>query len=407
MVVDVGFGKNMEKKITKLDRIDLFLPPGSPFGALSHLTERFSESLMEEGILCRILEAEKFNPRPFLEKIFSDRPDCTLSFNGLLPDSEGRFFSDLIQIPHVAFVLEPPTRFAALVENPKTLIACSDEKSVEFFHALSQGVKRPLFLMPGVEKEMLEEEKPQEKGYEIVFFGTILDPDRLKKDAAGTLSPLCYKAFLTAAEMLFQNRELWYIDAFVDAVNQHGAEEPDLNHDDFLLALYFLEEYVTAEARVTLLEKFADFPCDAFVSPMKAVPKRLSSLRKLQLHEAVPFEQMLEIQQRSKAILQASPLLRHGASERLFYSLATGAVVIAEPTPFLKASFEDKKDLFLLSDKENSFAEVKEGVAEILQDDRKRQEMSAAADEKLLQHHTWNARAKDLIQYLKRVLPYQ
>ncbi len=54
------------------------------------------------------------NPRPFLDTLFADRPECTLSFNGLLPDAEGRFFCEMIQIPHVACLVDAPTQFFSL-----------------------------------------------------------------------------------------------------------------------------------------------------------------------------------------------------------------------------------------------------------------------------------------------------
>ncbi len=76
-----------------IKRIDVFMPPRSQYGVLHHFTRKLSEALGRAGVEASLLEAQYDNPKPFLDKIFSDRPDCTLSFNGLLPDREGRFFA--------------------------------------------------------------------------------------------------------------------------------------------------------------------------------------------------------------------------------------------------------------------------------------------------------------------------
>ena len=109
-----------------IKKIDLFMPPTSQYGVLHHFTKKLCEAFIRLGVSCGLLQAERNNPKPFLTEIFQDPQDRTLSFNGLLPDEEGRFFCDLVSLPHVAFLVNSFHHFFALVNSPYTIIASSD-----------------------------------------------------------------------------------------------------------------------------------------------------------------------------------------------------------------------------------------------------------------------------------------
>ena len=87
------------------------MPPLNSYSLLQYFTIKMHEALLRLGVQSRLLEAKNKNPAPFLKVLFEDSPDCTLSFNGLLPDEQGRFFSDMIKIPHVAFIVDSPLKF--------------------------------------------------------------------------------------------------------------------------------------------------------------------------------------------------------------------------------------------------------------------------------------------------------
>ena len=116
-----------------LKRIDIFMPPFSQYGVLGHMTKDIHEAFKRQGVNSRLLVAEHDNPKPFLDAIFDDSPDCTLSFNGLLPTPTGLFFCDMIKIPHVACLVDSPNQFMELIKSPRTVITCPDKNAVEFF----------------------------------------------------------------------------------------------------------------------------------------------------------------------------------------------------------------------------------------------------------------------------------
>lgn len=89
-----------------IERIALILPDKKTHEELFALTLTLSKALQKIGISCIELTSERENPGPFLEKLFNFLPQITVSYNGLLPDEEGRFFADLIKIPHLCCLIE-------------------------------------------------------------------------------------------------------------------------------------------------------------------------------------------------------------------------------------------------------------------------------------------------------------
>ncbi len=92
----------------KLKKVYLFASLASQYNVVDHFTEELANALNRQGVISKIIEAKRDDPRAFLRAILEDPPDCTLSFNGLLPDHEGHFLADFIKIPHVACLTDSP-----------------------------------------------------------------------------------------------------------------------------------------------------------------------------------------------------------------------------------------------------------------------------------------------------------
>src|SRR5665213_1941141 len=193
-------------------RIDLFMPPISQYGVLHHFTKKMGEAFIRLGVNCRILEAERENPRPFLTQLFNDPPDCTLSFNGLLPDNEGRFFCDMIRIPHVACLVDSPNHFFPLIQSPYTIVTCVDRFSCEFFRGMNFD---KVFFMPhGVEKN-LSAHLDEERKYDVLMLGSCIDYDAIAKTWSKKYPGALSEAMFESVDITFADQKTSYIQAFV------------------------------------------------------------------------------------------------------------------------------------------------------------------------------------------------
>lgn len=160
-----------------LERIDVFMPPATRYGMLAHLTKSLFDALQRQGIRCRLLVAQHNNPEPFLDSLFSDPPECTLSFNGLLPDAKGNFFCNMIKIPHVAYLLTSPYEYLPLTKSPLNIIVSSDLFACHFF--LGLNFEQTIFLPPAVEKSIAKGHALK-KIYDVVMLATYIDYEGIR-----------------------------------------------------------------------------------------------------------------------------------------------------------------------------------------------------------------------------------
>lgn len=387
-----------------IKRIDLFMPPRSQYGVLHHFTKSLSEAFQHCGIETRILEAEYYNPGPFLDSLMSDPPDCTLSFNGLLPDEKGRFFCDMLGIPHVACIVDSQNLFIPLIHSPLTIIACSDQNSCDFFKGLK--CKNVLFLPHGVEKN-LENNENRKKKYQVSVFSTLIDYKKLKNDWEEKYDKVIRDAMMQAAERTLFESSTNYVQALVEAIDAQMElnYQIDPNKIDFISVLDDLEMYIKGRSRIDSIKAIKEGEVHIFGSAPAGTSweEYLGKENKNYIiHEPVPYEQVLDIIKDTKILLNAFPWVKYGAHERIFYGLSLGALVLTNRNEYLERYFEDEKNILFYD--LNNPEEINQKVNKYLSDNEKRDEITKAGKEIVQEYHTWDKRAETLIKELQPIL---
>jgi spore maturation protein CgeB len=389
-----------------IKHIDLFMPPNvSQYGVLHHFTKKMHEALLRIGVHSRILTAQRNNPKPFLAELFKEVPDCTLSFNGLLPDEEGLFFCDLIRIPHVAFLVDSPNHFFLLAKSPHTIIATVDRYAVEFYHSIN--ARHAFFLPHGVEK--LTNIKPEDnhRPYDVLMLASVIDFDYIRSLWKDKFSEAICKVMDDAAEQALSGASTFYINAFVIALDKHlskGAKiDPSkINSIDILSEL---ELYIRGKERLGLIKAIKDAKVDLFgASAPTATWKKLlgKNSSNVIVHEDVPFDQALELMQKSKIVLNSCAWIRNGTHERILSGLMAGAAVITDENPYMKENFADQTHIGFY--RFNHWDHVNSIVNDWLANEDKRKKIAIAGREQVLHHHTWDQRVGTLLKELTPIL---
>lgn len=393
--------KQPPQEDTMVKRIDLFMPPKGQYGVLHHFTLKLSEALVRNHVHTRVLQAERTNPKPFLEKIFSDPPDFTLSFNGLLPDDEGRFFCDLINIPHVACLVDSPNQFLMLAKSSKTIITCPDRFSCEFFRGLN--CKNVLFMPHAVEKELIGQED-KKKAYDVVMLASCIDFEAIHEKWKSQFSPSLFKVLREAAEITLSDQDISYVQAFVQALDKEVRKPNgiDPREIDYFTLLDELENYVRGKDRVELLKGIKDARVDIFGAGADHWKKYLKDQKNCVVHDSVSFEKAIDIMKKSKILLNSSAWIKNGAHERIFAGIATGALVITNENIYMREHFKSNEDIVFYQ--HGKWASANEQVNFYLNNPEKRKEVVEKGRKIVEKHHTWDVRAKQLITELKPIL---
>ena len=388
-----------------IKRIVLFLPPNvSQYGVLHHFTHKLLDAFLRIGVHARILVAQHDNPKPFLADLFKDVPDCTLSFNGLLPDEEGRFFADLIRIPHFAFVVDSPNGFVSLANSPLTIIGSVDQNACDFFRGVN--AKQVLFTPHGVEKN-LHFSRDEERSYDAVMLASCIDYEAIRQSWQQKYPGPLSKLLEEAAETALRDKNSSYVQAFVAAMDKEMVQGNaiDPNKIDFIQILDDLEMYIRGRERVELLRSIKDARVDLFGSNATTTTwkKQLAGNANILIHEGVPYDQALEIMQKSKIVLNSCAWIKRGTHERTLAGLAAGALVLTSENQYmLENNFVDGTSIAYYT--YSHLDGVNAVVNRYLKDEPLRKKVAHAGREQVMHHHTWDIRAGTLVKELSPIL---
>lgn len=388
----------------KLKKIDLFGPLTNQYGVIEHFTQEITKALNRHNIDANIIKVDRNDPKGFLDQILNNPPDCTLSFNGLLPDPEGRFLCDLINIPHVAYLTDAPKHYFPLVGSKKNIIACIDQDFSQTFTTVQ--FPNVLFLPHAVSRDLSPLETP-EFLYDVAMFNSYIDYESIREEWQKKHGTALGAVLDEAAEWVLTDRDVPYMHAFFQVLDRHiKAGKPiDPSKLDHIDLLDKLEGYIGGRSRIELLKSVEDVKVDVFGTQKgkKDWKKYLGPKHKnIKIHESVPFLEVFEHMKRTKIILNSTPEIKRGLHERILAGIACGAAVLSLDTPFLSEIFHDEESLLLFSPQ--NWQEVNRKIQFYLHDEERRQQLVKTGREIVMRNHTWDQRAQTLILELPEIL---
>lgn len=377
-----------------IKKIDLFSPPLSQYRALHYMTEKFGEALTRQGIECRVFDSRSAkDPQAMIDSIRSHKPDVTLSFNGLLPDKNGNFFCDLLRIPHVACLVDSPVHFFSLVQSPLSIITCMDRFFCDFFRSFD--FKNVAFLPHGADSA-LKTDPAEERPYDIVLLSTYLDPEEIKLRWKRKYNPTLCAVLEEAAEVTLSDQTTSFIQAFTHALNHPVLEktlDPRVLNFESLLA--DLEDYIRAKDRLELIKGIRSGHLHIFgEGNWKKITSKLNT--KVSVHSPLPFVEALEVMKKSKVVLNSSPTVKNGDHIRALSAMACGAVCLTSENPYMTEHFKEGKDILYY--RHGHWNEVDAALKQASLD------VAAQGQKKVLTHHTFDNRARSLIESLTNLL---
>ncbi len=386
-----------------IQRIDLFMPPDnkSRYHVLEHFTLKLGEALKREGVNCRFLKAEKSNPKPFLEALFNDPPDCTLSFNGLLPDSQGEFFCDRMKLPHVACLIDSPTQYLLLASSPYTIITCPDRFASEFFKGLQ--FENALFMPHAVEKELSGPENIASRSYDVTMLSSCIDYEAIESLWHIKYPKDVCNAMREAVEITLSDQKTSAIQAFVQTMDRHMSASrisPGiLNYPEIIDQI---ETYAKGRERVELIRSIHNAQVHLFGMPLNLWKKYLGDKPNVKFHEPVSFEKAIDIMKESKIVLNSCAWLKDGTHERILAALACRSLVLTSKNIYMGEHFQDGESIAFYQ--MNQWDGVNDQINEYLAHPSRIQQIANKGREIVMRDHTWDQRAKTLLKELPQAL---
>ncbi|KAF3362201.1 hypothetical protein PHSC3_001268 [Chlamydiales bacterium STE3] len=367
----------------------------SQYDVLNQFTKGLMKAFQKLGISCELVVPERQDIFPFLQRIYADQPDFTLSFNGLLPNENGEFLADVLGLPHVSCLVDSAHFFAALKESPLNIITCPDRFSCTLFEEMQ--VNHTLFLPHAVDVDVLK--APSEPSiYESVFLGSCVDYEEILEKWKFTYPAPIVKKLIECVEATLSDPALPYQLALKNSLDScHFREE------EYFQLLMDLDLYLRGKDRVELIQSIRSCPVHIFSNNSDVWQKLLgSNSPNLIFHPPVHYEEALAIMRKSKIVLNSSPMFKQGGHERIFNGLASNALVLTNATSYVQENFEAGKELLLYQSHQKGT--VDEMLQPFLQNESLRRTVAERGKQKVARLHTWDQRAQELIDRLEPML---
>lgn len=366
-----------------------------------HFAKKFAEALERQGIEVLIIDALE-QPLEAYE-IIEYNPDFTCSFNSFNPLPNQKFLWDLLKIPHVSFLLDSAIYYLQYIQSPYSILTCVDRFDCSFLR--SHDFEKTFFWPHAIERDIAESVGP--RPYDVVFLGSCYDYESLRNFWKLNLSAGLCRVLDNAIEIVLSER----IVSIAQALNSAWeSSQLPMNDEEFASLFFYLDYYTRGKDRVELIRAIKDAPIHVFGDQMDDHPSYkagwqhyIGSQPNVTLHPAVSFTEGLNVLRKSKICLNSIPCFRNGSHERVFSGLASGALPITSDSSYWRECFDIGSELLIY--KSGHWTEVNGMVKELLTNESKRVEIVTKGRTKVLQEHTWDTRAEQLLTSLALFLP--
>lgn len=374
-----------------MQRIDLFtFGHKQQYGVQEAFSCGLQKALQRAHVASTLYPYQELGTGSLLAALVQNRPDYTAGFNVTVAEHSPL---EPLAIPHLAMILDSASYFPELLNNPKALVSFVDNESVAFFQKL--GCKNVFFLPHAIERECIQEAQVDKKDLDVVLTGSYIDPEAIVGTWRDLVSAESFNELTTLSEQVLASATLSPLRAFVELIEKHGAFEQELMQKgiSFYDLLNSIDHYIRGMDRKRLVEAI-DRPVHIFGAKQyeRFWPKQCI------FHDEVPYSQLHQIFSRARIVLNSMPMFKHALHERLLMSLAYNASVISTDSLYLRSQFPESKAIsYYLSP---NYTSVNDIIEEMLKDEPARLK-AVQATHPILSHHTWDVRAKELLNYLE------
>lgn len=363
-----------------------------------YFTEKLCEALNRQGVETTIFDIKE-NPLEALDamSILQFQPDLICSFNSIPPlPGKNKFFYDFLKIPCLSLTVDPAMYSLSLIHSSYSLVSCVDRNDCESFK--SAGFEKVFFLPHATDKNMTSTSK--ERIYDVVFIGSCNDYESIREHWKKYYTQEINTVLDDGIDQVLSDKYISISQALINALKASNIAKEDVNFHELY---YFLDFYTRGKDRVELIRSITDAEVHVFGQTMIGHPVHtlgwphyLGKQSNVTLHQFVPYVHSFDILKQSKICLNSMPFFKDGSHERIFNSLACGALPITSGSKYIEEMFEMGKDL--LKYEPGHWLDVNERVNFYLANEKERQKIVESGRKKVMEHHTWDNRAQELLK---------
>lgn len=384
--------------MNKIKKIAIFTS-NNYYDSKKHFSTHLKDSLEKLGAEVLLID---FSINPLNEEIFFQikafDADLTLSFNSQDSDQKGKYLWDYLKTPHLSMLLDPSLFYQQYVDLDYCLISCVDKFDVEWFKKRNTS---SYFIPHAIEKSLkFSPNTPREA--DIVFIGSVYDPEAALETLRKNFSPELLEVTLRTLERTQKEKDSPYTYVLEEELKNKNIS---LEKGPLKDLAYQIDLYLRGAERLDLIRSIHShevhiFGGTGFQEPQegRSWQELLKGKKNIIFHNATSYTDSLQVLKHSKISLNSAPFFKNGTHERIFASLMAGALPITNNNIWVEENFTDGVDILTFD--RNHFEEVDSKISKYLNDENLRCDVVKAGQKKVLQHHTWDNRAQDILNLM-------
>jgi len=369
----------------------VFIQGRSQYQSVHAFLDALESGMESNGWKVDRLNLDGKNPDEQLKTIFSDPCQALMGFNGLarINLSKG-LLGEILAVPQFDWLVDHPLYHMDRLKLPTTqaTIACVDQDHVHFVDQ-TEAAGSPLFLPHGgeVSREKGDEDRP----IDLLFTGTGVDPETVKARWTD-VDELTLSFVNEAIEAALGSNPIAVHDLLESLI---VAKQLSIGFDHQLVLMREIETYLRAHQRLEILKELdqSNRPVDIFGDGWK-----FAEFQNHRVHPAVNYQQNLRLMASSKIVINASLMFPSGAHERVFSSMANGAVCLTNHTPYLEENFQANESILFYNWLDRS--QISETITALLCEPIKLKSIAENGRDGTLKNHLWTQRARVIHEVL-------
>lgn len=268
-------------------------------------------------------------------------------------------------------------------------VSPSDIDAMKLFYP-----KIPYFYIPhATDPEIWQPSAPdEEKEHDVVFLGSLRDYEQNFADLKEKVDKNIYKLLMNIYEYAMNNPDESFWEIYNTAAEAYKFDRNNLELYTFLFQNVCYN--LTDAKRVKLIEKLDGLGVKIWGNPLwqKYIKSDAQYMGSVDIFDAA------KIVRKSKIVLHLQPIqIINGFHERIFNTAASGSFLLSSHQKNFEENFGDSIGYYSLKD----FSNVAENVRYLLENDGDRTEKANTAREITLRSHTWENRAKEILNLIK------
>jgi len=236
--------------------------------------------------------------------------------------------------------------------------------------------------------------KNEEKDLDIVYIASVRDPEEIIKEVKQTLPPNLFEDFMQMFEFLQDNPHynVWHLykELFL---NINDNVDPQKHNYLFNYLFRNLTNVLSFTKRIQMIKNMEDIGVKIWGNDIWA--KYISG--KNEYMGFLRTENSIEILHRAKISLNLQSLqILNTINERILNSILSESAVLCDAAPEIKKTFGDN---LMYYDVKN-FTNIKQKALSLLKNKDLREYKVQKAKEIVLKDHTWDSRAKSILEII-------